>query len=125
MKKFREQNVECRMWEGEAGSIPDTIWLVETLEGEEFVELGKIEVKGEDVRRQMLEHCSIKDYEPGDIAERMAAEGHDIREQDMVKHSRYVPICLEYDIGNMTYVLPPINFKVFGPRLQSMKKADL
>lgn len=62
----------CHFWKGRKGSIPDTRWKVFTLKNEEFVEVGTVEVDGEFVRQEMIDHCSIKDYEPQDIAERLA-----------------------------------------------------
>lgn len=70
--KFKDaQNVTCYFSEG-TELIPDTVWKVETIVNDEFVELGTVEVSGKFVSDEMNAHLSIKGYEPSDIAQKLA-----------------------------------------------------
>lgn len=71
MRKHEFQDVTgtvCYFNEGTKGCISDSTWEVETVVNGKFVKLGTVKVDGEFVRRQMIEHKSIKDFEPYDIA---------------------------------------------------------
>jgi hypothetical protein len=54
--------------------LPDEVFLVETVdyEKQKFVALGKVRVSGGKVAAEMRAHLSIKGYEAGDIAKRIA-----------------------------------------------------